>query len=78
MIRENSPTGASGSQGTNEPRVTPFHVLYLTSVMACPVGRGIRPALGRLYGEVEQSLRQELGRASVADVLRQTLESQAQ
>jgi Rrf2 family protein len=41
--------------------------------LECPVGRGIRPALGHVYGEIEQVLRRELGRTSIADVLRQTL-----
>lgn len=42
--------------------------------LECPVGRGIRPALGEVYGGLEQSLRQELARTSVADVLRRTLQ----
>lgn len=41
--------------------------------LECPVGRGIRPALGHVYGEVELALRTELRRTSVADVLRRTL-----
>ena len=41
--------------------------------LECPVGRGIRPALAGLYRGLEQSLRQELGRTSIADVLRRTL-----
>jgi Rrf2 family protein len=39
----------------------------------CPVGRGIRPALGQVYDRVEEALRHELRRTSIADVLRQTL-----
>jgi len=42
--------------------------------LECPVGRGIRPALGHVYGEIEQALRRELARTSVADVLRNTLQ----
>lgn len=42
--------------------------------LECPVGRGIRPALGQVYGGVEQALRRELGRTSIADVLRETLQ----
>lgn len=42
--------------------------------LECPVGRGIRPALGQLYGEIEQGLRRELAPTSVADVLRGTLQ----
>jgi hypothetical protein len=31
------------------------------------------PALGAVYGGVEQAMRHELGRTSIADVLHQTL-----
>ena len=41
--------------------------------LECPVGKGIRPALGHVYGGVERALRNELARSSIADVLRQTL-----
>jgi Rrf2 family protein len=41
--------------------------------LECPVGRGIRPALGTVYGDVQRALRAELARTSIADVLRQTL-----
>jgi Rrf2 family protein len=41
--------------------------------LECRVGRGIRPALDQVYGGVEQTRRRELGRTSIADVLRQTL-----
>ena len=41
----------------------------------CPVGRGIRPALGRVYGGIEQTMRRELAAVSVADVLRDTLQA---
>jgi Rrf2 family protein len=40
----------------------------------CPVGRGIRPTLGHVYGRAEQAVRSELGGTSIADVLRQTLQ----
>nr|BFF04327.1 Rrf2 family transcriptional regulator [Streptoalloteichus tenebrarius] len=40
---------------------------------ACPVGRGIRPALSRVYDHAEEAVRRELARVSVADVLRDTL-----
>ena len=42
--------------------------------LECPVGRGIRPALHRVYGGAEQALRRELGGVSIADVLRETLQ----
>jgi Rrf2 family protein len=42
--------------------------------LECPVGRGIRPALGHVYRGVEQTLRRELGRTSIADVLGHALQ----
>lgn len=42
--------------------------------LECPVGKGIRPALGEVYGEIENALRRELARTSVAQVLHKTLE----
>ena len=39
----------------------------------CPVGHGIRPVLGQVYGGIDQALRSELMRTSIADVLRSTL-----
>jgi DNA-binding IscR family transcriptional regulator len=39
----------------------------------CPVGKGIRPALSRVYAGIEQTMRRELSAVSVADVLRDTL-----
>ena len=41
--------------------------------LECPVGRGIRPALSQVYGQVDQAVRRELAAVSVADVLRDTL-----
>jgi Rrf2 family protein len=41
--------------------------------LECPVGRGIRPALGHVYGTLERTVRRELAQTSIADVLRQTL-----
>ena len=43
--------------------------------LECPVGRGIRPALGQVYDGVEQAVRHELAGVSVADVLRETLQA---
>jgi Rrf2 family protein len=43
--------------------------------LACPVGRGIRPALHRVYGTVEAELRRALARTSIADMLEETLNS---
>ncbi|WP_248960189.1 Rrf2 family transcriptional regulator [Sphaerisporangium perillae] len=42
--------------------------------LECPVGKGIRPVLGDVYGKAELALRAELGRTSIADVLRETLQ----
>lgn len=41
--------------------------------LECPVGKGIRPALGHVYSEIEQAVRREMRRTTIADVLRQTL-----
>ncbi|NUR61366.1 MAG: Rrf2 family transcriptional regulator [Catenulispora sp.] len=41
--------------------------------LECPVGKGIQPALGQVYGEIEQAVRLQLTTTSVADVLRETL-----
>jgi Rrf2 family protein len=40
----------------------------------CPVGRGIRPALGQVYDGIEHVMWRELALVSVADVLRETLQ----
>jgi DNA-binding IscR family transcriptional regulator len=39
----------------------------------CPVGLGIRPALGEIYAGVAGAVRRELAATSVADVLESTL-----
>lgn len=41
--------------------------------LQCPVGRGIRPALGNIYERVERGVRQALAATSVAEVLNETL-----
>jgi Rrf2 family protein len=43
----------------------------------CPVGRGIRPVLGRVYDGVEETVRRQLRRTSVADVLDEILAEQS-
>lgn len=53
----------------------PFGLHHTEPNLACPVGKGIRPALSRVYGEVEQAVRRELAVVTVADVLRETLEA---
>jgi Rrf2 family protein len=51
----------------------PFGLHHSEPNLQCPVGRGIRPALDQVYGEIEQTIRRELALVSVADVLRTTL-----
>jgi len=52
----------------------PFGLHHAEPNLECPVGRGIRPALSRVYGGIDKTLRRELAAVSVADVLRETLE----
>lgn len=53
----------------------PFGMHRTEPNLECPVGRGIRPALDRVYGQVDQVVRRELAHVSVADVLRATLQA---
>jgi Rrf2 family protein len=53
---------------------SPFGLHHTEPNLECPVGKGIRPALRRVYGEIEQAMRHELAAVSVADVLRETLQ----
>lgn len=39
----------------------------------CPVGRGIQPAIGKIYDRTEAAVRQELAASTLADVLRGVL-----
>jgi Rrf2 family protein len=43
--------------------------------LECPVGKGIRPALGHVYEGIEHAVRREMAQTSIADVLRLTLEA---
>jgi DNA-binding IscR family transcriptional regulator len=52
----------------------PFGLHRTEPNLECPVGLGIRPALGQVYGQVEKAMRRELAAVTVADVLRDTLE----
>jgi Rrf2 family protein len=52
----------------------PFSLHHTEPNLECPVGLGIRPALGQVYGQVEKAMRRELAAVTVADVLRDTLE----
>jgi DNA-binding IscR family transcriptional regulator len=53
----------------------PFGLHHAEPNLECPVGRGIRPALSQVYGEIDKALRRELALISVADVLHDTLEA---
>ena len=53
----------------------PFGLHHTEPNLECPVGKGIRPALGQVYGQIERTLRRELASVSVADVLRETLQA---
>jgi Rrf2 family protein len=52
----------------------PFGMHHTEPNAECPVGRGIRPALGQVYDGIEHVMRRELALVSVADVLRETLQ----
>ena len=52
----------------------PFGLHHTEPNLECPVGRGIRPALSQVYGQVDRAMRRELAAVSVADVLRDTLQ----
>lgn len=52
----------------------PFGMHRTEPNLECPVGRGIRPTLDQVYGEITQVMRRELALVSVADVLRKTLQ----
>ena len=53
---------------------SPFGLHHTEPNLDCPVGKGIRPALSRIYGGIDRAVRQELALVSVADVLRETLQ----
>jgi Rrf2 family protein len=50
-----------------------FEMHYSQPNQACPVGRGIQPALKRFYEEAENALKQQLAQTTVAQVLLETL-----
>ncbi|POX58105.1 transcriptional regulator [Streptomyces sp. Ru62] len=50
-----------------------FALHTATPNQKCPVGHGIRTALTPVYDEAEQTLRAQLARTSVADVLRESM-----
>ena len=53
---------------------SPFGMHHTEPNLECPVGKGIRPALSRIYGDIDRAVRQQLALVSVADVLRETLQ----
>jgi Rrf2 family protein len=53
----------------------PFGLHASTPSQACPVGRGIGPALCRVYGSIDEALRNKLAVTSVEDVLNESLVS---
>lgn len=50
-----------------------FALHKATPNQGCPVGAGIRPAMERVYGGVEETLRRELAATTLADVSRDVL-----
>ncbi|MDH6522017.1 Rrf2 family protein [Streptomyces sp. SAI-208] len=51
----------------------PFALHPTTPNQKCPLGHGILSALTPVYEDVEEALRMQLSRTSVADVLRQSI-----
>lgn len=50
-----------------------FAMHSATPNQKCPVGHGIRDVLAPVYGGVEEAMRAELARTTVADVLRESI-----
>jgi Rrf2 family protein len=50
-----------------------FALHRATPNQQCPVGFGIRPAMRRVYDDLEDTLRRELQRTTLADVLRDVM-----
>ncbi|MER5409333.1 Rrf2 family transcriptional regulator [Streptomyces sp. NPDC002769] len=55
---------------------SPFGMHRTPPNTGCPVGFGIRPALRVVYDGLEEQMRQELARTTIADVLRGVLVQQ--
>ncbi|PTQ12192.1 transcriptional regulator [Sphingomonas oleivorans] len=51
----------------------PFALHASTPNQACPIGRGIRPALGRVYGSLDALLRRHLAGMTIEEMLADTL-----
>ncbi|MDX3077801.1 Rrf2 family transcriptional regulator [Streptomyces sp. NPDC088354] len=54
----------------------PFGMHHTPPNADCPVGFGIRPALQQVYSSLEQQMRQQLARTTIADMLRDVLAEQ--
>src|SRR4051794_21271328 len=54
-----------------------FALHHGTPNLDCPVGRGIRPVLTRVYADAERALRAELAGVSLSDLLVDTLAESA-
>ncbi|QBD82377.1 Rrf2 family transcriptional regulator [Ktedonosporobacter rubrisoli] len=50
-----------------------FEMHHSQPNQACPVGRGIQPALKGFYENAENALKQQLAQTTIADVLQETL-----
>ncbi|MEU9831953.1 Rrf2 family transcriptional regulator [Streptosporangium sp. NPDC048047] len=55
---------------------TVFAMHHTPPNTSCPVGFGIRPTLRRVYGRLDDVMRQELATTTIADVLRDVLAEQ--
>jgi Rrf2 family protein len=53
----------------------PFGLHATTPSQTCPIGRGIGPALDRIYGSIDEALRRQLAGTSIEDVLGEILAS---
>ncbi|SHL60787.1 transcriptional regulator, BadM/Rrf2 family [Bradyrhizobium lablabi] len=51
-----------------------FAMHHSTPNQTCPVGRGIQPTLKDVYGGLERSLRRDLAKTTVAQVLAETVD----
>lgn len=50
-----------------------FALHTATPNQRCPIGRGIRPALNRVYGSLDELLKQHLASTTIEEVLADTL-----
>ena len=46
-----------------------FGMHYSTPNQRCPIGRGIQPVLSKVYGTLEDQLRQQLAKVTVEKIL---------